>query len=236
MNSKAKVYPDIDLDTFTLDIPDGIQRPINEFHVNEILTTVKEFVRNGMGTPLPLISIARCPEGGLYKFYIIDGQHRYRAYKNLYQDGFKFKIDIHVIECVDINEVKKFYDLCNKRMEHANTQLAPLDNRPQYIKDIHLWINHIDRSKFFSPYKCNRPKILVSKFIDKYEHSSVKNQHRSFNDFHSYLINTNEKFKEVININKDYFMRMNGVTDKMMNEAVEINWYLGLTKDLTWLF
>lgn len=37
-------------------------------------------------------------------------------------------------------------------------------------------------------------------------------------------------------MNKDYFMRINGVTDKMMNEAIEINWYLGLSKDLTWLF
>lgn len=236
MNNKAQVYPNVDLDTFVLEIP-LFQRPLNDSHVEEIKVATQEFVRYGMGTPFPLLSIAKYTDGNVYKFCIIDGQHRYHAYKKLYQQGMKFLIDIHVINCNDINEVFKFYQLCNKRMDHAHSQLQNQITKHSHETDIHTWINSAECSSFFSAQKCQRPRIFIPKFIDKYEKSSVRYKINSLAEFKEYLKSKNDEILAFINKDINGFLRANDMpNNEIYEKAKRINWYLGLNKDLAWIF
>lgn len=235
MNNKAQVYNNIDLNTFVLEIP-NFQRPLNDSHVAEIISTAHEYISKGMGSPFPLLSIARYPDGASYKFCIIDGQHRYRAYKIMYERGFKFNIDIHVINCSDVSEAFKFYQLCNKRMDHSEVQLQSPQQIQPVEMEIYRWINASDQTQLFGPNNCQRPRVRIQTFIDKYSVCNVRQLIKSFDDFRIYLENKNNEEKVRILSNVDIFCRSNDLpNNNIIEKARSINWYLGLSKNLDWL-
>lgn len=232
MNRKSQIYTDVDLDTFQLEIP-NFQRSLNQEHVDEIFKTTIEYVKLEAGTPFPILSIARYQEGLTYKFFIIDGQHRYHAYKKIYQLGYKFLVDIQVVNCVDANEALHLYKLSNKRMEHSETQLN--DETSQLEKDIIIWMNEKEQSKFFGYNMSPRPKIRIQTFIDKFHNSSIKSKIYNLDDFRIYLTNKNEEIKQTFLRDIYYFRCQYDLTESMIKKAIDLNFFLGLDKNLAWL-
>lgn len=238
MQSKSFTQSKVDLDQYMFEAP-KFQRQINEEHINEIIKTIHKYVISGLGTPLPPISVAQYQvDNGSFlsvNLKIIDGQHRYHAYKKLYEMGNKFLVDIHVINCVDYNEAEMFYQLYNKKLEHSQIQISNSSSFSELELEIHRWINLSSNSKLFGSDKSQRPKIRISKLIDKFHISSIKNSISSFNDFYTFLQNKNEEIKQTILTNKMSYEYGKDITNNMYEVAFSLNWFLGLDKELSWL-
>ena len=238
LQTKSFVQSKVYLDLFTFETP-RFQRQINQSHVEEIIKTISKYVISKLGSPLPPISVAQYQiDNGTFlsvNLKIIDGQHRYHAYKKLYADGNRFPVDIHVINCADQNEAEMFYQLFNKRLEHSEIQLKNPSNFSDIETEIHRWINDKSNAHIFGADRSQRPKIRISKLIDKFHLSSDKNSISSVEQFYQYLQMKNEEVKNQIMSNKELYIYGKSITPQMFNKAAELNWFLGLDNDLSWI-
>ena len=88
------------------------QREIQENKVCEIMKQYKEdhkshqnyFIKHGY-------SLCLCKIGK--KLYLVDGQHRFKALKNVYNMGYNDSVLVRVQICESINEMKKDFALLN---------------------------------------------------------------------------------------------------------------------------
>jgi hypothetical protein len=236
MNKKSQIFQNIVLKTFNVEIP-SYQRVINNEHVEKIYFTSLQYLKQNISPPFPPISIGRyletCNSISVYKYYVIDGQHRYQAYMKLHNSGYNFNVDIHIIDCQDINEAIFFYSIMNSRLEHSVLQVEKPDIFIDLDKQIISLINtQID--KFVSKSNGQRPKIRIPTFIDKYMKSSLRQNINCVEDFNKLLYEQNETMRYKLLNDPSYFSRFN-ITKNLWNKANTINWYLGLDLELGWI-
>lgn len=109
-----------------------MQRYYSEIHKNNIMTEIRNRISNGKCVTLPgVILLVIC--NNLY--YIVDGQHRYTAYKELYQHTNKsFNIFIQIMRVDTIKEVEEVYINHYKAMEASSDEkvVAGTTNMWQY--------------------------------------------------------------------------------------------------------
>jgi hypothetical protein len=220
LNRRIEIYKSSELIKMHINKPNE-QRIINNNKVNEIIEYQLNYLKKYKHTNfLGVINIHYCNENSEY--YLVDGQHRYTAIKELLH---KYSHDIDIcIEIVKVNtkdELKENYKLINK-----NTPL------PEFPKTI-------DK---------NIPEKAAQYFQEKYPHMWSKNSrarrpHIYFNFFQETLaIITNEisiidNANKLINIIEEYNTLLSThhpddivktYSVKMYDTAKKWDFYLGL--------
>lgn len=237
MQKRSNVHLNINPLEMVLEKPE-FQRTLNNEHKMKIYNKAIEYLNVGDCIPFPLICVAFYPVliGGVsvYKYYIIDGQHRYEAYKLLKQNGYNFTIDVQVITCANSYEAEELYKLSNQRMEHSLTELYNHNIQNDLDREIQNYL--YTHEAYFTVSKAGkRPKIKAEIFYDKWIQSSIRPTIKSISEFESYLINMNNKFKHhLYSLNVNEISRYE-LTESLFKKATEINWFLGLDKTLSWL-
>lgn len=236
MLSKRTQVFSVSMNSFTVDIP-PFQRNIDNNHIQSLYETAMTEINRGTAPAFPSICVARYPvvvnNQSHLKFFIIDGQHRYRVYEMLHANGYIFDIDISVIFCDSQDEAEFRYSLFNRRMEHSTVELESpslITNLDRQVKDYMISNPNI----FSITDRYTRPKIKSSKFYDRYMISQLRNRVRSLQDFKDYLNINNERMKELFTRDRNQLIILD-VNEAMYNRAVRENNYLGLDKELRWL-
>jgi len=196
-----------------------IQRIIDISKVNEIIEyQLRELKEKNRTNFLGVLSLNHLEE----KYYLIDGQHRYRALKKMYED---YSHDIEIFaEIIDIEskvELKNNYIILNK-----NTQLPELleiDSDKSILKE--------SMDYFQEKY----PEVWSNKSVRGYRPFINFNY---FQETIDYLINElkiidSKNLIKYIEDKNDYFKtwnrdRFSGITETQYEKAVKWKFYLGL--------
>ena len=233
MNTKDYIKTNVDLDSFLIDIP-IYQRVLNEQHVESIYHESLKFLQLNLRPPFSPISIGYYPEMhgsiSIPKYNIIDGQHRYRAYMKLYRDGYKFPVDLHVINCQNIEEAKYFYSIWNRRLEHGSHEIEHVGSANDLDKHIERYITS-SISKF-GAHNCQRPRIRIKTFMDRWMVSNVRRTITSLEEFITFLDRSNISMRDNLLSSPLY---QSSVSNLIKVKAQELNWYLGIDLECQWL-
>ena len=205
----------------------NIQRIRDDDKVSDIISYQCDFFRkhqrfNIMG----VINIHHCLENQTN--YLIDGQHRYEALKQMYNKmGHNILIPIECVLVETMNEVKDNYQLINKN--------TPLPEFPE----------NIDK---------NIPETVALYFKSKYpniwsKNSRARRPHIYFNFFQEALgfltdklkINSAEKLQEVIETYNSklsqwdikQFPDQKSLNENIIKKCKELNFYLGMYKHVS---
>lgn len=206
-----------------INIP-GIQRLKNDSKVDEIVSYQLEFFKkyskwNFMG----VINIHYVENDS--KFYLIDGQHRFEACKNLYTShGHNIHINVELVKVSNFDQLRQNYKILNQ-----NTVL------PDISENIDKSIPEEATLYFFSKYK--------SMFTNK---SRANRPHVNFNFFQEALGITTEKLalstsKELIDIiaehninlakrDRSTFPDSKKISDTMWKKCADNKLFMGLYK------
>jgi hypothetical protein len=150
---------------------------------------------------LPYIGIIHCAlykQEGINKIFIVDGQHRFYAYKRYYeQNKIDFKISIVVKICITKQEVTNFFKALNDNYNLYEIILDDLD-KAEIIKN-YIGINykkHVSNSE-----KPNYPNInldQITKFImDRFKNSiNIIDEFEKLNKDIYESIKDNEKYNK----------------------------------------
>lgn len=238
MNSKTR-HLTVSVSLFNVQIP-SFQRPLNNDHVQLIYNETNRWLSRNYSPPFQSITIGEYPEimenshTSIYNYIILDGQHRYEAYKRHTLEGKNFTFEIDVINCANIEEANYFYQIFNRRMEHSNIELTNNLSITNLDKEIQRYISN-DSIHFTTASNGARPRIRVNDIFDKYMKSNIRSSIKSLDDFRNYLnLKNNEEYVKFSQLG---FSRLTGtgVTQSIIDKAVKINWWLGLDFNYTWL-
>lgn len=218
-NKTIKIVKTSELvNNFQLEIPKFQRIPeINK--VNDIVMYQLEKLKEKNKTNfLGVLSLNKLED----KYYLIDGQHRFKALKKLYEKhSHDIEIFIEIVNIENSSELKENYITLNK-----NTQLPDLldiETNKVLIEEI---IHHFDE---------NYPTILLNKSTRIYR-PFINFNH--FQETLNYLINDikildSKKLIKLIedkNENLKTWDRKNftGISDSIYEKAVKTKFYLGL--------
>lgn len=94
-------------------LPAQYQRQLDENRVNEIIEYQKRiFLKKSRIEIINPIYLTYIPKE-IHPFEIIDGQHRFFAYKKLFDEVGDFKIEYKVIICQSQDEAYKYFEMIN---------------------------------------------------------------------------------------------------------------------------
>lgn len=170
-----------------------IEERINHFY-NKILNYI---IKNGNNN-IPFLNLIHCVNFD-NKCYIVDGQHRYYAYKKYY-DNYKndFIITFIIKDCSSFNEVKDYY--------------IDINNNYQ-LYDIILDESDLDKKNIITPYIKNKyGKHCSNSEVPRFPNINLDQLIKYFLD-----INKNTSSNEIINkieqLNKDIgiYLQINNI-------------------------
>jgi hypothetical protein len=177
------------------------QRDCLQPHVDDIINHQKCFFENNKYY-LIMGCIELCKLDN--KFFCIDGQHRYYAFCQLYNDDTtnNFHVDIEIIECVNEDEMIGFFKIINMNkpvpefLKNYKPKVAlHLKNYieityPQYIKSTERPI---------------RPNINLSKFLDEIQnrYGIIIDKMKSVDELIQWFENENKEQGEFLRNRKD---------------------------------
>lgn len=172
------------------------QRRLDEDVVNEIAEHIKDQRNKGKHPYLGAIEIAEY-DGNIY---IIDGQHRYEAYKKDFkQYGKKTKITILKYEVENYNEMLDIFTTRNMGVQ-VPTYILRSDNEKtrQLMMEIENYISGIPG---FVKKETRRPNINISEFMNDLlkENVLAKNRIAKIADFADLLNFKNNEIFELLN-------------------------------------
>jgi len=233
MNRQDRIEQNIDLDTFSVDIP-SYQRILNDGHVESIYRESLRYLQLNLRPPFSPMSIAYYPEIrgviSIPRYNIIDGQHRYHAYMKLYRAGYRFLVDLHVISCANIEEAKHLYSIWNQRLEHGTHEIEHVGSANDLDKQIETLITSLITK--FGPYKCQRPRIRIKTFMDRWMISNSRQAITSLEEFIIFLDRSNISMRDNLLLSPLYH---SSVSNLIKMKAQELNWYLGIDLECLWL-
>ena len=199
------------------------QRISDTMKVDEIVKYQLSYLKkHGQMNFLGVINLHKCDD----KYYLVDGQHRFEACKQLFNIHSQ-NIEI-VVEIVNVNstqDLKNNYEILNKNTplpifpENINKNIPELTAK--YFMDVypHVWSNS---------HKCHRPHLYFNYFqetlgylttcLTTFSPNSIKNK----NDLIKIVIDYNKIISEW---NIDMFK---GVNEKMYDKCRQWDFYLGL--------
>lgn len=203
---------------FQLVIPE-IQRIIETNKVNDIVMyQLNELKETNKTNFLGVLSLNKLDD----KYYLIDGQHRFRALKKLYEEyAHDIEIFIEIVQIKNSSELKENYFILNKNTQlpellDIETDKSLLKELMEYFQEKYpdIWSNKSTRIyrpfinfNYFQEtldYLINEIKILDSKKLIKL------------------IEDKNENLKSWERT------KFNGITDSQYEKAVKWKFYLGL--------
>ena len=197
-------------------------RKINEEHVKAIKKSmVQDFKKNNKFNIYDLVQIGKLDD----KYYLVDGQHRFRAYQKLIN---KNKYRAQKIPCIIRNceTEDDLYELICR----INNRLIIKKN--DFIKYKTLEIIEGLEKKFenIKIWGTKRPKINKNTFIEKIKNNpSVENMESE--DVIKKILKLNEKIRK--KDRKDRCEKI--ISTKIHNYAEENDFYLFYNKELDWI-
>lgn len=238
MNTKKR-HLNVNIGSFNPEIP-YFQRPLIDEHVKSIYDETKKWIDIGYLPQFQAISIGEYPELSIdsptstYKYVILDGQHRYAAFRRHFDEGRVFNFDVEIFNCANIEEANYFYQLFNKRIEHSAVELTDNLSITDLDRQIQSYISNLT-TYFTNSASGSRPRIRTSAFFDKYMKSNARKNIKSIDDFLKFINIKNQQ--EKMRIAQFGISRIvgSGVSDSIMAKAQNIDWWLGLDFNLTWL-
>ena len=159
------------------------------------------------------------------KYYLIDGQHRYKAIQNLYNIGHcEIDVAIELVEVNTLEELKENYKIINK-----NTQLPAFSEEidKNIPESIAIYFKNKYPSMWSKTSRAHRPNIFFSFFQEGLGILTEKLK-----------INNEEYLKEILeNYNSKLskwpitsFPENSTITTKIINKCKQSGLYLGLFK------
>lgn len=127
-----------------------IEERINYFYNIIIKYIITKTVETLNKYPVPFLNMIYCCKYD-NKIYILDGQHRYKAYYKYYNETKKdFNVVLNIKECITIDEIKEYFRELNNNYVLHNLILE--DNDLEKAKEIKLYMKtkynkHISNSE-----------------------------------------------------------------------------------------
>lgn len=207
----------------------AFQRRLDVSIVDEIAQHIKD-QRDRMKTPyLGAIEVAEC--GGI--IYIIDGQHRYEAYKQDYQNYRKrTKIMILKYHVDDYSEMLNIFRIRNMGVQVPEYILySESENLRQLMISIEEYISDIPG---FVKKEVRRPNVNIAKFMKIITEENVLegNRIKTLDQFINFL-----KVKNMIIynlLNDGSFCRRQRITEPMCKTANSNGNFIGLLREGYW--
>ena len=207
-----------------IEIP-SIQRNLNKEVVNEIynyiyscLAKLKEPV---FGT-LDLVSI-----GGSKMMYLTDGQHRFEALKNIYENlGRNIPVHTMIYNVQNYEEMEEIFKIRNRGIPMPDYYLDIKNNitkRKDLVKEIENLVTQIPIVKIAN---CNRPFLNRTNFINAFTNSSIFSLINNVDDFNTLLSHINQKCCDIVSSMDDKHKKRKGISDKMIKVWDDCGWYL----------
>jgi len=198
-------------------------RGIDIDHVDNIYKTLKSNPDFTM-PPIELISIL-LPSSSEDKIYVGNGQHRFLAYKKLYEND-KINMDLIVMfhDAKDDNDMERIIKLINSGK--PVTTMFNFKERNEFIEKISSYYNNIF-SNNTNHHKDKMNKITLRDNIDK---NKIFNGQNNADDVFNKLIVFNEKIK------KDYSDNLTKLDKELYIKIKESHKFFCLMhKDYTWV-
>lgn len=239
MQQRQYIHRLDNIKSLNLEIP-WFQRTLIDSHVEKMYQIALNYIKNNQEPIFPIICVAQYSvfvkehNISVYKYQIIDGQHRYNVYKRLHDEGYSIPINIQVILCANEEEAKYHYLLYNSGIEHTNFELDSPNDMTDLDKEIKNFLHQPSNSQYFSDKICQRPRIKISDFMDCYLTSNVRKNITSLKQFKQFIDLCNEEMKQKFETDVTLFSRYS-VPESIIKKVRERNFYLGLDKNFSWL-
>lgn len=215
------------IDNLNIQIP-NIQRLFHREKIDDICNYQKNYyLKNKKLNYLGVLNINYLIKEN--KYFLIDGQHRYKSMeklKNLFKDELVF---IEIVLINTINELKNNYELINKNTALPEFQYE-ISNKI-YKDTLILFQNKygIDYDEIFTIdiKKCKRPKISRNKFEEALEYIVSKLEITDAQYLYDCILKINKKLSKwkVDNFPKMSYLKN---PNKIINTCIELNCFLGL--------
>lgn len=205
----------------------NIQRIRDDDKVSDIISYQCDFFRrhqyfNIMG----VINIHFCAENTTY--YLIDGQHRYEAFKQMYQKmGHDISIAVEYVQVKTMEQVKENYQLINKN--------TPLPDFPENIdKNIPETVAQYFKDKYPNIWSKNtrarRPHLYFNFFQEALGFLTEKLQLKSSDKLQELLESYNSKLSQW---NIKQFPDHKSLNENIIKKCKELGFYLGMYKHVS---
>lgn len=203
-----------------INIPD-IQRIVDDDNVDDIVNyQINYYKKYNKFNFIGLVNIHYLNN----KYYLIDGQHRFKAIKQLFDLGHKFNVAIEIININSINELKENYKIINK-----NTQLPEFSDEidKSIPENVALYFKN-KYPKMWSKTSCSRKPHIYFPFFQ--ESLGFLTEKLKINCI-DYLKNIVEDYNNILSEwDIDKFPDNNKLSPKIFNKCKESGLFLGLFK------
>ena len=205
----------------------NIQRIRDDDKVSDIISYQCDFFRNHQCfNIMGVINIHHCVENNTY--YLIDGQHRYEAFKQMYQKmGHNILIPVEYVKVETMKQVKDNYQLINKN--------TPLPEFPENIdKNIPETVAQYFKSKYPTIWSKNsrarRPHIYFNFFQEALGFLTDKLQIKSSDKLQELIETYNSKLSQW---DIKQFPDHKSLNENIIKKCKELNFYLGMYKHVS---
>lgn len=209
----------------------SVQRNLIQEHVDKMRTHIKESITKGKE---PIFgSIDLCFFEG--KHYLIDGQHRYTAIRQEYQESNTL-IPIHsLIYYVNSEEeLEEIFVTRNKGIPIPSFILSMKETKKELLKDMTTYLERTCPS-IFKHDKFARPYININTFLEHFRMSKIFGLIETLDHFHQVFKMLNQECYTKINMMTDKQRKKYGITDRMLLAWSEHKIYLGMHKNFEFL-
>jgi hypothetical protein len=164
--------------------------------------------------------------------YVVDGQHRLQAIKEIYTEK-KLNIPFNAI-IYNINtkeQMKKIFNTINNGIPLPDFLIEDIsENKKDKLRDIN---DYISKRKGFSDTKKNRPNINTLEFMNKLNNSKFANLIINLDDFIKAFDYINYSIKE--NIKNPNYIKKEKITSNMLEKCREFDNYVSLDRSYDFL-
>src|SRR5579875_1253974 len=220
---KSEIISTSKLVKLPFEIPD-FQREPNEDKVDEIYNFLIKDTNKIIGT------FTFCKFNG--KYYLVDGQHRYKAVKK-YMENIGSEFEVNVLYC-HVNSKKEIFNTFQNLNKCEPMPQHNIDNNVDKYREYKLLLKNNDFPiKNVILGKINRdvrPVLSADQFVEaiykRFDFDSIE----KFKDF---VLKLNDEIKNIIdsnNFNKEIMIKKYEISDHMIDKAKNINNYIGLIK------
>ena len=232
--SKSKSYVTFDtIDNIINYQLSSIQRLLNSEHVNYLVNDqIKEYDKYKQYSILQTITCADYNN----KRYVLDGQHRIKAFKELKELNYPVNISIPIVvyNVNELNELYGYYERINKH--HPINPLELEDKWMDVGKNFFNWF--LAEYKLYIKNKnCNCPHINLQDLMLYFNKFKIHNKLENINDLinkikelNTYLLNNYEKIVKS-QIQSDYVKRLEVCVKKNMMKPC----FLGIWRQYEWV-
>lgn len=175
------------------------------------------------------VDLALVPSPSGDKYYVVDGQHRVQAIKNLAALGYKIPLFSMIYRVSNIEEAERIFLLRNTinplPQIYLENRVTPLD------KEIEIYLSN--REGFSSTVQ-KRPKTNISEFLNRFNNSQHKIRVTSLEIFVQFLNYFSEQNKS--KLTNPLVRKKWDVRDYTYSKFVEWNLFIAADPSYSWIY